>query len=622
MSLSQALASAMSGLRANQIALGLVASNVGNAETPGYVRKTANQVAVTAGDYGASVRTVGVNRELDQYLQRQLRTEISGSSYANLRASVLSQLQSMYGAPGAAGTLETAFNNLTSSIQALSTSPDSTSARIGVLNASQALVQQLNSMTNGIQTLRTNAETGLADATSVANNAMKQIANINSQILSYGPNDAATAALLDQRDQYINQLSELMDVRVIVNDSNQANVFTTSGVQLVGVEAATLAFNTQGTVTANTQWNSDPSKSTLGTLTLNFPQGGNLDLISSNTIRSGKIAAYVELRDKTLVEAQAQLDEFAGALARALSDKQVDGMPATSGAQTGFDVDLSGLQNGNVIQVTYTDTITNTQHRLSIVRVDDPSVLPLPGSATNEAGDTVVGVDFSGGMASVVAQLNAALGASNISFANPSGSTLRVLDDGAGGLTDIDSASVTTTVTSLTSGDAQVALFKDGSNDYSGAFYANGSQVTGFAGRISVNAGLIADPSKLIKFDATTPNGDTSRPDFLYTQLTAGSFTYSAQAGLGTPTSPFRGTLLNFTQQFTSAQGAAASAAQLLADGQNVVLSTLQQKMASTSGVDIDEEMAHLLALQNAYAANARVMSVVKEMYQTLMQAM
>ena len=43
MSLSQALASAMSGLRANQVALGLVSSNVGNAETPGYVRKTATQ---------------------------------------------------------------------------------------------------------------------------------------------------------------------------------------------------------------------------------------------------------------------------------------------------------------------------------------------------------------------------------------------------------------------------------------------------------------------------------------------------------------------------------------------------------------------------------------------------
>jgi flagellar hook-associated protein 1 FlgK len=38
--------------------------------------------------------------------------------------------------------------------------------------------------------------------------------------------------------------------------------------------------------------------------------------------------------------------------------------------------------------------------------------------------------------------------------------------------------------------------------------------------------------------------------------------------------------------------------------------------------VNIDEEMAHLLALQNAYSANARVMSTVKDMYTALMQAM
>jgi flagellar hook-associated protein 1 FlgK len=32
--------------------------------------------------------------------------------------------------------------------------------------------------------------------------------------------------------------------------------------------------------------------------------------------------------------------------------------------------------------------------------------------------------------------------------------------------------------------------------------------------------------------------------------------------------------------------------------------------------------MAHLLALQNAYSANARVMSSIKQMYDTLIQAM
>jgi flagellar hook-associated protein 1 len=620
MGLSQALATAMSGLRANQVALGLVSGNVANAETPGYIKKTSNQIAVSSGEFGSSVRVAGINRELDVYLQRQLRTEIAGAAYSGLRADMLDQLQAVYGTPGSAGTLENAFNALTNSVQALSTSSDSQSARIAVVNAAQSLVQQLNSMTRGIQSLRSNAEQGLNGAVNIANNAMTQIANINVQLLRGGQTDGAAAELLDQRDRYIEQLSELMDVRVVSNEDGQVNVFTNSGVQLVGAEAAQLTFNAQGTVTANTLWNADPTKSTLGSITVNFPHGGSMDLFASNTFRSGKIAAYVELRDKTLVQAQAQLDQFAAALSSALSDNTVAGAAATSGAQTGFDLDLSGLQNGNVVNITYTDTTTNTQHRLSIVRVNDPSLLPLSNTATNDPNDEVLGIDFSGGMASVVSQLNAALGASaHLTFSN-TGTTLRVLDDGAAGLSDVNAASATSTLSSLTGGVAQLPLFNDAGKLYTGSFLATGAQVQGFAGRISVNTAIVNDPSKLVQFAASTPAGDTTRPDFIYSQLTSGSYFYSPESGLGTSTAPFKGTLLNFTQQFVSAQGETASAAKLLSEGQSVVLETLKQKFADTAGVNIDDEMAHLMALQNAYAANARVMGVVKDMYQSLMQ--
>jgi flagellar hook-associated protein 1 FlgK len=619
MGLSQALATAMSGLRANQIALGLVSSNVANAETPGYIKKTSNQVAVTSGEFGSSVRVAGINRELDVYLQRQLRTEISGAAYAGLRAEVLDQLQSVYGTPGSAGTLESSFNALTNAVQALSTSSDSQSARIAVVNAAQSLVQQLNSMTRGIQSLRANAEQGLNGAVNIANNAMQQIANINVQLLRGGQTDGAAAELLDQRDRYVEQLSELMDVRVVANDDGQVNVFTNSGVQLVGAEAAKLSFDAQGTVTANTLWSADPAESTLGSITVNFPHGGSMDLFANNTFRSGKIAAYVELRDHTLVEAQAQLDQFAAALSSALSDRTVAGTAATVGAQTGFSLDLAGLQNGNVVNLTITNSITSVQSKISIVRVDDPSLLPLSNSATNDPNDQVIGIDFSGGMASVVTQLNAALGGANIAFSNV-GTTLTVLDDGAGNLSDVNAASVTTTMSSLTGGTAELPLFKDGGNLYTGAFLATGAQVQGFAGRISVNTAITNDPSKLVQFAASTPSGDTTRPDFIYSQLTAGSYFYSPEAGLGTSTAPFKGSLLTFAQQFVSAQGEKSSAANLLAEGQEVVLSTLKQKFADTAGVNIDDEMAHLLALQNAYAANARVMGVVKEMYQSLMQ--
>jgi flagellar hook-associated protein 1 FlgK len=627
MGLSQALSTAMSGLRATQASLSLVSSNVANAETPGYVRKTTNQVTGLTGDYGSSVLINGVNRQLDQYLQTQVRTEMSGATYSAIRSTYLSNLQAIYGNPGDSGTVEYAFNNLLTAVQGLSTSPDSQSARIGVVNAAASMAQQLNATTQGIQNLRANAETGLNESVNVANNAMAQIAAINIQLQNNGKTDAATASLLDQRDQYIDQLSQLMDIRTVTNNLNQVTVFTNSGVQLVGTEASRLSFNPQGTMTPNTQYSTDPTKNNVGTITINFPHGGSYDMVSTNSIRSGKIAAYLELRDNTLVQAQAQIDQFAASMSTALSDKTTNGVaaPASVAPQAGFDLDLAGMKSGNVIHVTYKDNLSGVTHNLSIMRVDDPSVLPLGNSATLDPNDEVLGVDFSAGLGSVISQLNAALGASaNLQFSNPSGTTLRVLDDGAVNRTDVLAASVTTTMSSLTSGNAELPFFTDNGVPFSGAITANGLQQTGLAGRIGVNNALLADPSRTIVYSTNplTAAGDTTRSDFILNQLSSGNYRYSPQTGIGTTAAPFTGTLLNFARQFISQQGENATSAKQLADGQDVVLNTLKEKVTATSGVNIDDEMAHLLALQNAYSANARVMSSIKQMYDTLIQAM
>jgi flagellar hook-associated protein 1 FlgK len=627
MGLSEALSTAMSGLRATQASLALVSSNVAKAETPGYVKKTLNQVTGTTGGFGSSVSLAGVNRQLDQYLQTQLRTETSGAAYADTRSSSLANLQTIYGNPDDTGTIENAFNSFLTALQGLSTSPDSQSARIGVVNAAQTMAQQLNATTQGIQSLRANAETGINDSVITANNAMKQIAAINTQLQNNGQTDGATAALLDQRDQYIDQLSQLMDIRTVTNNLNQVTVFTNSGVQLVGTEASQLSFNPQGTITPNTLYNTNPAQSNVGTITIDFPHGGSYDMVSTNSIRSGKIAAFLELRDNTLVKAQAQVDQLAASMSSGLSDKTTNGVaaPASVAPQAGFDLDLTGLQSGNVMHISYKDNTTGVTHNLSIVRVNDPSVLPLSNTTTTDPNDEVLGVDFSGGMSSVVSQLNAALGpTASLQFSNPSGSTLRVLDDGATNRSDVTAASVTTTISSLTSGNVQLPLFTDNGALYTGAITAGGSQQTGLAGRISVNAALLGDPSRTIVFSTNPPTaaGDTSRSDFILSQLSTGSYRYSPQTGMGTTGAPFTGTLLNFTKQFISQQGEAATAAKQLADGQDVVVNTLQNKMNATSGVNIDDEMAHLLALQNAYSANARVMSSIKEMYDTLIQAM
>ncbi len=229
MSLTQALATSLSGLNATQTNLSIVAGNVANAQTPGYIAQSAVQVATTSGDAGDSVRIASINRLLDQFVQQQLRSESSGGAYADLKANFYQQLQQIYGQPGSGTSLDSAFNNFTTAVQALSTSPNSSAAQSQTIGAAQALAQQLNNATNSIQTLRSQADQGIAGDVQQANNALQQIANINQQLAGSGPADSTTALLENQRDQYIDQLSKLMDIRVVQGSNNQVSVFTDSG---------------------------------------------------------------------------------------------------------------------------------------------------------------------------------------------------------------------------------------------------------------------------------------------------------------------------------------------------------------------------------------------------------
>jgi flagellar hook-associated protein 1 len=622
MGLGQAITSAISGLNVTQSALSIVSGNIANAQTAGYTEKTATQVAaISAGDT-VGVNISSVNREIDTYLQAQLRTESSGGNYSSTLSDYYNQLQSVFGQPGSTNDLTTAYNNLTTAAQALSTSPDSSSAQYGMLSAGQSLAQQLNSMSSSIQGLRTQAESDIGNAVTQANQDMQQIATLNQQLSVMNTQDATFATLADQRDSAISSLSNLMNVTVTPTANNEVNVFTGSGVQLVGNTAVKLNFDGQGSLTPQSQWSADPSKCTVGTITIdNGTRGAPFDLLANGCIKSGQIAALVQMRDQVLPQAQAQLDQVAAGLSSALSDQTVSGTAVSTAGQNGYNIDLSTLQSaGDTVNISYTDNSTGATKNLTIMRVDDPSALPLSQSAASSSSGTIVGVDFSNGMASVMTQIQNALGSSGVQFYNPSGTTLSVLDDGASHTVTVNAVSSTTTPTSLQSGSAQLPFFLDGNTPYSGAVTSLGEESTGLSGRIQINPALTANPQDLVAYSASTDAADPTRPNFILNQLTTATQTFSPRAGVGTASSPFTGTISSYMQQVLSQQGQDASNATNLNTGQQQVVSSLQQKYNSESGVNIDSEMAELLQLQNTYSANARVLTTIQSMMQTLLQ--
>ncbi len=619
MGLSQALSAALAGVNVTQQSLSVIAGNVANANTPGYVDESVDQnELVVAGQPGASVDTTGINRDLNTLLQSQLWTETSGDSYASTTSQLYQQLQQIYGTPGSSTSFDAIYNNFTTALQSLATNPSSTSQQSAVIGSAQELVQNLNSMTTTVQQLRTEAEQGIANGVQTANNALQQIAQINLQLEGASPTDGTTATLEDQRDQDVTQLSQLMNVNVVQNPNNQISVFTGTGQQLVaGPQASQLQFSNVGSLTATALWSANPSEDGAGTVTLVSPSGATTDLIATNALQSGQLGAYVQMRDSILPQAQTQLDELANQMSQALSNQTSNGTAVTVGSQSGFNVDVGSVSPGNSVQLTYTDG-TNTQHTITVVSLGPGGSLPPQDTPTNP-NNQVIGIDFSGGMASVVSQLNAALGA-NLQFSNPSGTLLQVINKN-GSSNVVNSLSATSTVTSLTSGSPQLPLFTDGNGNQpiTGASNASGLQTTGLAGRIEVNPALVASPSSLVAYAANTTSGDTTRPDFLVNQMTAASLPFSPATGIGTQSTPFTGTLTDYMSQIVSQQSQAANAATNLQQGQDTVLSALQQRFNDSSGVNIDTEMSNLIALQNAYGANARVMTTIQQMMATLL---
>lgn len=614
MGLTTTLSNALSGLSVTQSSLDVLSRNVSNSGTPGYHVQSVNvvdQPGITS-NYAVSST---VQRAFDQSLQNNYTTETSDSADSSVTASYLNQLQSLLGMPSDASSLTSVFDNFQSSLSALTASPDDYSTRATTVSAAQTLASTLNKLTGQVQSLRQQANGQIQSDVTTVNQALSALVKVNGQLQNLSTDGTSRASLEDQRDRLVSQVAGVIDVNVTYRSDGSVALMTRSGVGLLDQKASVLQFNPVTNLTANQQFSADPSQNGVGSLTLTTPAGLTIDLVQQNVLQSGELAGLVNLRDNTLVQAQNQLDSIAGGLAQAFSTNQTQGTAAQSGAATGLSVDLSSVQPGNDLMLSYgVGGVTKT---VRVVDVTDSSKLPM--DYTDAGGTRTIGVDFSGGAASVASQLQAALGANNLQISG-SGSTLTVLNDGTAN-TSVSGLTTRTTSTALQNAGLGMNLFVDSGNSaYTGSLDGNGQQL-GFAGRISVNSDVLADNTKLVESTSTSPIGDVSRVNYLYNQLDAMTFSDrpGATAGLGGALS---GTVSQLISQSTDFQGSIAEAAQNDSTNHSNAMDSLTSRMTSEYGVNVNDEMAQLVQLQSAYSANAHVVSVAQDMLNTLMQAM
>lgn len=612
MSLSASLANSLSGMRISQNSLEVLSRNVANAGTPGYHRQSLS-VIDTKGVNSTYARSGGIERAFNRSLQASYTSAVSDAGYAATLASTLERLQTFLGRPGDAGSLDTMFGNLHNALQALGTSPDNYATRSTVVSQAQALATTLNSLTRDVQGLRQETETQLSASVDELNVSVSALQRINQRLGDQSVDNSTRATLMDQRDRLVSSIAEIVDVRVEYRGDGTVALMTRTGVGILDDKASTFSFAPAGALTAEKLADPDPNKSQVGKLLLTTSSGTEIDLVQQHVVQSGRLAALVALRDDTLVTAQAQLDEIAAGLAQALSTVTAEGATASSGAQHGYSLDLSSIRDGNDFTLEFTKG--GLGKSLRIVRVDDTTKLPLDYVDAN--GTRVVGMDFSGGASAVASGLAGILGTGF--GVSATGSTLSVLDDGSGNTTDVGSLTGHATSPALQDGTPALNLFVDrGNADFTNSL-SGAPQKLGFAGRIQVNASVLTDNTLLVKTTPSASLGDATRPDYILNQLQSMAFA-SVQTRTSDLTS-FRlgGTVSDLIAQTMDYTGNVAAAAISDDQTQQLTMETITQRLESEYGVNVDEEMARLMELQNAYAANSRVISVVQDLLQRLM---
>ncbi len=618
MGLSVTLSNALSGMKIGQNALDVLSGNVANSGTPGYHKRSIS-VIDSLGVNSTYARQGALTRTFNQSLQQHYTRAVSDSAFSSARASYLDRLQTLFGMPGATGSLDSTFTAFETSLTSLTASPDNFANRADTVQKAQELASALNRLSSDVQSLRQEVESKITTSVDDINNQLQALERINNRLADQGIDPSSRATLLDQRDRLVGSLSEQMDLRVSYRNDDTVALMTRSGVGILDGRASVLNFERAGQISASSLFSPDDARSGVGKLTITTSAGLRIDLVKQNVLSSGELAGLIQLRDNDLVQAQDQLDEIAAGLAQAMSTKVTGGEPVPGG----FQVPIDNLLDGNEFTFSYTQS--NVSKTVRVVNVEDESKLPLDYIDSN--GARVVGIRFSKGLTHVATQLQVAVGpglsVTPQNVGSPAVPNIRIVDDGAAGTTDVVSMSsrATANVLDPQNGDAALNLFVDYSDTAFTNSLGNRGQKLGFASRISVNSEIARDNRLLVQYTAATPLGDSARADALLSSLENLRFAGGRGNVAQSASSRLAGNVSDLISQTINAIGNTASSAISESETQGLTLEALGNRLESEYGVDVDEEMARLMELQNAFSANARVMSVAQELIDALMQA-
>ncbi len=302
MSLNAIFNTASSGLTAAQTQLRVVSDNVANVNTPGYVRKIAEQQSLSSQGVGSGVEVARIRLATDRFLQAASLNAGADAAREGVRYELYDRIQSLFGDPGGDGGFFSQIDGLFSAFAASAEDPVSSPLRQDALFRVQAMFDEAGRIAKQIQAVREDADGRIKSAVDASNNLLEQIEALNLEIARAAVTGADSSGAETQQAGLIDQLSQLMDVRISVRPVGGVSIRTGNGLLLAGDGHARLSYTPAGSVTSETPfdevWVTEP--------------GGQKRALADN-LASGEIKGLMELRD---VEAPAAAERLAELVTR------------------------------------------------------------------------------------------------------------------------------------------------------------------------------------------------------------------------------------------------------------------------------------------------------------------
>lgn len=319
MSISAALNTARAGLNVVGARADLVATNVANASTPGYIRRALSVSETILGGQTSGVEITGIDRSVDARLTEERRRLSSDLAQADVLSETWGTLSQRIGDDLESSVL---FRNITAFDAALkdaAQSPESTTHANQVVLSANNLVSEFTSLSALISQERQRADQDIAASVDALNASLRDIEDLNRSLASIDRGSAEAAALFDERGRVLDRIAEFLPIQTHPRESGAIDVLTSEGVFLVAGPAREVSFNAANAV---------GSAQSLANGTLSGLMVDDTDITPGvgtfGAASSGSLAALFTLRDTDLPELETQLDTMAQDLIERFSDPSID----------------------------------------------------------------------------------------------------------------------------------------------------------------------------------------------------------------------------------------------------------------------------------------------------------